>query len=180
MDLKKSLEYEDDIKLQDDKLQEAYSKSEQVAIIVVLKLIYLTTKIDLYKDFKLKIPLSSNKSNNLKSGEILLTNSESNTVYRIYLDIVDKDYDLLDSIKNTSIINKDLNDDIKFSDIDEISRNKIINIMSFLTQACYTVFNNLKEKYKELLEYSILLDDNTTIYLDYNLEKRIGIVFSNY
>ena len=39
------------------------------------------------------------------------------------------------------------------------------------------VNNQLKTKYKELAEFNLTLSENTTIYLDYELNKRIGIKF---
>jgi hypothetical protein len=160
----------------DNKIQDAYAKAEQVALIVVLKLIYETTKIDLYKDFKLEYPLSSNKSVNIKSGELLLTNS-NNKKCRVFLDIVNKDYDFMkDSFYDTEINEQKIKD---FMEINEITRKQIIGMLSYLTQSCLSVFNNLKGKYNELLEYNIVLDNNTTVYLDTNTSKRIGIVFKN-
>jgi len=47
-------------------LQKAYKNAEQFSLIPLLKLIYKTTKIDLYKDFKLKHKLSSKDSIELK------------------------------------------------------------------------------------------------------------------
>lgn len=165
----------EDIKDIDNKLQEAFAKSEQVALIAVLKLIYTTTKIDLYKDFKLEYPLASNKSINIKSGELLLTDSENNKC-KVYLNIVDKDYDLMTTIVNTKINKGNITN---FLDINEISRKQIIGMISYLSQSCLAVFNNLKRKYKELIEYNIVLDENTTIYLDINSKKRIGVIFQD-
>ncbi len=163
----------DDVKDIDNKLQEAFAKAEQVALIAVLKLIYATTKIDLYKDFKLECPLSSSKSINIKSGELILTNS-SNVKCKVFLDIVDKDYDLMSTFRQTGI---NIPDAIIFNEINEISRKQIIGMISYLSQSCLAVFNNLKRKYKELIEYNIVLDENTTIYLDFNSKKRIGVIF---
>lgn len=160
----------------DKKIQDAYAKAEQVALIVVLKLIYETTKIDLYKDFKLEFPLSSNKSINIRSGELILTNS-NNKKCKVFLDIVNKDYDFMSTFYNTQINEPKIE---TFGEINEISRRQIIGMLSYLSQACLAIFNNLKSKYNELLEYNIVLDDNTTIYLDLNLEKRIGIIFQDF
>lgn len=160
----------------DKKIQDAYAQAEQVALIAVLKLIYETTKIDLYKDFKLEFPLSSKKSINIKCGELLLTNS-NNKKCRVFLDIVNKDYDFMEeSFYDTEINEQKIK---TFGEINEITRKQIIGMLSYLTQSCLSIFNNLKDKYKELIEYNIVLDDNTTIYLDLNSSKRIGIVFKN-
>jgi hypothetical protein len=160
----------------DKKIQDAYAKAEQVALIAILKLIYETTKIDLYKDFKLNCSLASNKSINIKCGELILTNSD-NKKCRVFLDIVNKDYDFMTSFRKTEI--NEINQIEHFTEINEITKKQIIGMLSYLTQSCLSVFNNLKDKYKELIEYNIVLDDNTTIYLDLNNSKRIGIVFKN-
>ena len=161
----------------DKKLQDAYIKAEQVALISVLKLIYETTKIDLYKDFKLEHPLSSNKSKDIRSGELILTDSSDNKC-KVFLDIVDKNYDLMTTLLDSKIINDQHIE--KFNDINEASKKQIIGIISYLTQSCLLVFNNLKNKYKELLEFNIILDENTTIYLDFESSKRIGIIFKDF
>ena len=41
------------------------------------------------------------------------------------------------------------------------------------------VFNTLKDKYKEIIEYQINLDHNTTMYLEHDITKRIGIIIQN-
>ena len=46
-----------------------------------------------------------------------------------------------------------------------------------MTQACLVIFNKLKDSNEELLEHTLSLDNNTTIYIDSLLEKRIGVVF---
>ena len=160
----------------DKKIQDAYAQAEQVALIAVLKLIYETTKIDLYKDFKLEYPLSSNKSANIKCGELILKNS-NNKNCKVFLDIVNKDYDFMSTYCNAEINFPKVE---TFSEINEVTKKQIIGILSYLTQSCLSIFNNLKSKYKELIEYNIVLDDNTTIYLDINNSKRIGIVFQNF
>jgi hypothetical protein len=160
----------------DKKIQDAYAQAEQVALIAVLKLIYGTTKIDLYKDFKLEFPLSSSKSINIKCGELILTNSNSNKC-KVFLDIVDKDYDFMDTYCKTNINIPKVE---SFNEINEGTKKQIIGILSYLTQSCLSIFNNLKSKYKELIEYNIVLDDNTTIYLDMENSKRIGIIFQNF
>jgi len=157
----------------DKQIQDAYVKAEEISLISVLKLVYLTTKIDLYKDFKLDFPLSSSKSNKIKTGEVIITDKDSNK-YKIYLDIVDKDYDLFSTLSSSGLISSAIK---SFNEIDEKNKKELIGIISFLSQSCLLVFNNIKGVYKELLEYMITLDDNTTMYLDFNLDKRIGIIF---
>ena len=136
----------------DKKLLEFYKNAEHISIIPLLKLIYLTTEIDLSEQFKLQHSIKSKESENLIAGELLFSNNEKK--YKIYLDIVDKNYDLLDSLKHP-----------------------LISAISFMTQACLVIFNKLKDSNEELLEHTLSLDNNTTIYIDSLLEKRIGVVF---
>ena len=46
-----------------------------------------------------------------------------------------------------------------------------------MTQACLVIFNKLKDSNEELLEHNLSLDNNTTIYINSSLDKRIGIAF---
>lgn len=46
-----------------------------------------------------------------------------------------------------------------------------------MTQSCLVIFNKIKDSNDELLEYNLTLDNNTTIFIDYELNKRIGILF---
>jgi hypothetical protein len=171
-DIEKQLDYFKNKNIEEE-LQKAYKNAEQFSLIPLLKLIYLTTKIDLHREFKLKHKLSSEKSNTLKGGEILMTKDKKNI--KVYLDIVDKDYDLLDSINNCQLLSENVfnlanepNDSLK---------NQIISIITFLTQSIKVVFDSLKNKYQELTEYNLTLSENTTIYLDYELLNRIGVKF---
>jgi hypothetical protein len=124
----------------------------------------------------LEFPLSSSKSINIKCGELILTNSNSKKC-KVFLDIVDKDYDFMDTYCKTNINIPKVE---SFNEINEGTKKQIIGILSYLTQSCLSIFNNLKSKYKELIEYNIVLDDNTTIYLDMENSKRIGIIFQNF
>ena len=171
-DIEKQLDYFKNKNIEEE-LQKAYKNAEQFSLIPLLKLIYLTTKIDLHREFKLKHKLSSEKSNTLKGGEILMTKDKKNI--KVYLDIVDKDYDLLDSINNCQLLSENVfnlanepNDSLK---------NQIISIITFLTQSIKVVFDSLKNKYQELTEYNLTLSENTTIDLDYELLNRIGVKF---
>ncbi len=136
----------------DEHLLDAYNRSENLCLIPVLKLIYITTGIDLYKDFKLEFPLSSNKSENIKHGEIVINN-------------------------NTKLIEEKVE---SFNDIDEKLRKELVNMISYLSHSCLIVFNTVKDKYKELLEFHLTMADNTTIYLDYEKNKRLGVVFKDH
>ncbi len=160
-----------DTKEIDKHLVDAYSKSEQLCIIPVLKLIYDTTGIDLYKDYKLEYPLSSNKSKDIKHSEIVLSNK-----VKLYLDLVDSQYDLTTSINNTNLLEKKIE---SFNDLDDNIRKQLVDVISYLSHSCLIVFNNIKSKYKELLEYHLTMADNTTIYLDYENKQRLGVVFKD-
>jgi hypothetical protein len=157
----------------DEELQKAYKNAEEFSIIPLLKLIYLTTKIDLYKEFKLQCKLSSKKSKELKSGEILLENI--NKKIKVYLDIVDKNYNLTNSINDCKLLSENIYE--LNNEPNENLKKQIISIITFLTQSIKVVFDSLKNKYQELTEYDLMLSDNTTIYLDYDLDLRIGVKF---
>jgi len=157
----------------EQELLKAYKNAEQFSLIPLLKLIYLTTKIDLYKDFKLKYKLNSSDANKLKAGEVIMT--KDNKKVKVYLDIVDKDYNLSNTLNSCEILSENI---INLNnETNEQLKNQIIYIITLLTQAAKAVFDQLKTKYKELAEFNLTLSENTTIYLDYELNKRIGIKF---
>ena len=156
----------------DKKLLEFYKNAEHISIIPLLKLIYLTTEIDLSEQFKLQHSIKSKESENLIAGELLFSNNEKK--YKIYLDIVDKNYDLLDSLNTLNLCENKI---VTIDDLEESIKNPLISAISFMTQACLVIFNKLKDSNEELLEHTLSLDNNTTIYIDSLLEKRIGIVF---
>ena len=77
-------------KITEKEIEEAYQRSEAFALVPILKLIYHTTGIDYSKDFKIKIPLSSNKAKNIPIGEIEInqidsTSDNKNIIYKLYL-----------------------------------------------------------------------------------------------
>ena len=156
----------------DNKLLEFYKNAEHISIIPLLKLIYLTTEIDLSDKFQLQYSIKSKESENLIAGELIFSNNEKK--YKIYLDIVDKDYDLLDSLNELNICESKIE---TFDNLDESIKNPLISAISFMTQACLVIFNKLKDSNEELLEYNLSLDNNTTIYINSSLDKRIGIAF---
>ena len=170
----------------DEKLIEHYKNAEHVSIVPLLKLIYMTNGLDLSDEYKLKYSLKSEDSKKLTAGELVLSNNKKKI--KISLDIVDKEYDLLDSINKINIF-QDHIDTLQISE-DENKENEdnmnetvkikqaLISSISFLTQACLVCFNMLKSNNKNLLEYNLTLDNNTTIYLDNKLDTRIGIVFN--
>lgn len=156
----------------DKKLLEFYKNAEHISIIPLLKLIYLTTEIDLSEQFKLQHSIKSKESENLIAGELLFSNNEKK--YKIYLDIVDKNYDLLDSLNTLNLCENKI---VTIDDLEDSIKNPLISAISFMTQACLVIFNKLKDSNEELLEHTLSLDNNTTIYIDSLLEKRIGVVF---
>lgn len=156
----------------DKKLLEFYKNAEHISIIPLLKLIYLTTEIDLSEQFKLQHSIKSKESENLIAGELLFSNNEKK--YKIYLDIVDKNYDLLDSLNTLNLCENKI---VTIDDLEDSIKNPLISAISFMTQACLVIFNKLKDSNEELLEHTLSLDNNTTIYIDSLLEKRIGIIF---
>lgn len=165
----------------DDKLIEHYKNAEHVSIVPLLKLIYLTNGIDLSDKYKLKYSLTSGDIDKLTAGELVLSNGVKKI--KISLSIVEPDYDLLKSINNKKLFSSDIDtlyvpEDDKSNDNDTKLKKTIVSAISFLTQACLVCFNMIKDNNKDLLEYNLTLDHNTTIYLEHSLNKRIGIVFN--
>lgn len=161
-------------KISDKEFIEAYKHAEQLTLIPILKLIYATIKVDYSKDFKIKIPLSSNKSKEIPIGEIEINKiNNPNIMYKIYLDIVDKFYDLDLELTNNNILSDNVTSIA--NETNEQLKKQLIDIITYLTQSAKLVFDHLKNQYTEIVEYNIEMDTNTTIYLDYEIEKRIGI-----
>ena len=165
-------------KITEKEIEEAYQRSEAFALVPILKLIYHTTGIDYSKDFKIKIPLSSNKAKNIPIGEIEIneidsTSDNKNIIYKLYLDLVDSSYDLDNELNKNNLLSSGvltLNNETNTK-----KKEQLIQIITFLTHSAKLLFDNLKNKYSEILEYNISLDNNTTIYLDYNKPLRLGI-----
>lgn len=165
-------------KLSDKELLEAYNKSEQLTLISLLKLIYVTNKLDLSTDFKIKPKISSSNQNEILIGKIEInTINNPNTKYSFWLDIIDNDnYDLNNELVHNGLLSEGIT---KFSEEpNEQLKKQIINIITFLTQSAKLVFDNLKQKYIEILEYNLEMDFNTTIFLDKTISKRLGIKIS--
>lgn len=180
--VKNTSEIDKDKKKQiDDKLLEHYKNAEHVSIVPLLKLIYLTNGTDLSNKYKLKYSLTSSDIDKLTAGELVLSNGIKKI--KISLDIVEPGYDLLKSINTKKLFSSDIDtlyvpEDDKSSDNDTKLKKTIVSAISFLTQACLVCFNMIKDNNKNLLEYNLTLDHNTTIYLEHSLNKRIGIVFN--
>lgn len=180
--VKNTTEVDEETKKQiDDKLLEHYKNAEHVSIVPLLKLIYLTNGIDLSDKYKLKYSLTSSNIDKLNAGELVLSNGIKKI--KISLGIVEPGYDLLESINNKKLFSSDIDtlcvpEDDKSDDNDTKLKKTIVSAISFLTQACLVCFNMIKDNNKDLLEYNLTLDHNTTIYLEHSLNKRIGIVFN--
>lgn len=158
----------------DTEIKEAYKNAETFTLIPLLKLIYHTTNIDLSKDYKLKIPLSSTNANNIPINEIEIKYDNNPTVYKLYLDLIDSSYNLNVILLKHHLI-------LKSEPIDENTKptiqykDQILEIMTFLVHSAKLVFENLKKKYPELSEYDITLDNDTTIYLNPQKPLRLGL-----
>jgi hypothetical protein len=172
--INKQLDNLSEQRVSDDDIIKAYKQAEDMTLIPVLKLIYSTTKIDYSKDFKIKIPFSSNKSKDILTGEIEISKiNNPNIKYKIYLDLVDRYYDLNEELIKNNILSNGVTTLI--DETNEELKQQLIQIITYLTQSAKIVFDNLKNKYTEIIEYSINMDQNTTIYLDYENETRLGI-----
>lgn len=180
--VKNTSEIDKDKKKQiDDKLLEHYKNAEHVSIVPLLKLIYLTNGTNLSNKYKLKYSLTSSDIDKLTAGELVLSNGIKKI--KISLGIVEPGYDLLESINTKKLFSSDIDtlyvpEDDKSNDNDTKLKKTIVSAISFLTQACLVCFNMIKDNNKDLLEYNLTLDHNTTIYLEHSLNKRIGIVFN--
>lgn len=93
-----------------------------------------------------------------------------NKKYSLYLDLVDPDYNL----------------DISMIDDAEAST-EIINYATFLVNSFKLLFDHFKTKIKDKNEKKLLLsdlelslDNNSTLYINKNDIKRIGIIFKEY
>lgn len=151
----------------------AYKNAEQFSLLPLLKLIYITNNLNLSSDYKLLYDLSNENSNNLKPAEIIM--SKDNKKIKVYLGIVNKSYDLLNSINQCNLLSENITN--LNEEPNEALKKQIIYTIMLLTQYAKIIFDSLKNKYQELTEYNLVLSDNTTIYLDYNLDKRIGVIF---
>lgn len=161
-------------KLSDNEIEETYKRSEAFALIPILKLIYHTTGIDYGKDFKLKIPLSSNKSKDIPISEIEINKiNDSNNTYKIYLDLVDSTYDLNKLLINNNLLSPNITNLI--DETNEEKKKQLIHIITFLVHSVKLVFDSIKSKYIELNNFDIKLDNNTTIYLNDESSLRLGI-----
>lgn len=180
--VKNTSEVDEETKKQiDNKLLEHYKNAEHVSIVPLLKLIYLTNGTDLSNKYKLKYSLTSSDIDKLNAGELVLSNGIKKI--KISLGIVEPGYDLLESINTKKLFTSDIDtlyvpEDDKSDDNDTKLKKTIVSAISFLTQACLVCFNMIKDNNKDLLEYNLTLDHNTTIYLEHSLNKRIGIVFN--
>jgi hypothetical protein len=153
-------------------IEETYKRSEAFALVPILKLIYHTTGIDYGKDFKLKIPLSSNQSKDIPIGEIEINNTENKT-YKIYLDLVDSTYDLNKLFIDNNLLSINITNIM--DEPNEQKKEQLIQIITFLVHSAKLVFDSIKNNYSEINNLDIKLDNNTTIYINDDTIFRLGI-----
>lgn len=96
-----------------------------------------------------------------KTGEIEMSKINDNKKWVLYLAIVDKDYNL---------------DFGSFKEDKEATQSIITQCLRIVSFA-QILFEYIRNNTKELLEYHLILDNNSTLYLDINCKKRIGIKF---
>lgn len=158
--------------LTDKDIENVFTNAEKFTLIPLLKLINHTTNINYSESFNIE---PSNLENSPISEILIKPNKDdlNQNQYKIYLDLIDSDYDL-----DTLLIQNNLLSDGVMSLTTETNINKkdqILQIITFLIHSAKLTFENLKNKFSDLLEYNIMLDNNTTIYLDYNKPLRLGI-----
>jgi len=142
-----------------DITEEQYTKlitqSYAVASLPLIKLLKKTTGVD-YTHF-----LFEEGKELKKTAEIEFRRTDEKKQFSLYLDIVDKDYSL-----NYG----------KYGEIKE-TREALVNQCLRLISFTQFLYNHIRDKKKELLEHHLILDSNSTLYLDINEKKRIGIRF---
>lgn len=141
-------------KVTEEQYLQVMNQAMAIAAVPVLKLIKRTTDLDyaqyLYGE---NPPLTT-------VGECEFRTKDKKQ-YALYLDIVDKDYDL-----NFG----------KYGEDEEIKKVLVQQCLR-LTVFAQVLYNHIRDQNKELLEYHLTIDNNTTLYLDPLEKKRIGIRF---
>jgi hypothetical protein len=155
-------ECEEECKLSDESCQiteEQYIKlinqAYAVASLPLIQLLKRTVGID-YSKF-----LFNDNKVIKKTAEIEFRKPNEKKQFALYLDIVDKDYDL-----NYG----------KYGDIPETKEALVTQCLRLISMA-QLLFTHIRDSNKELLEYHLVLDSNSTLYIDAFLDKRIGIRF---
>lgn len=143
------------VEMTEEKYLSLINHSYAVSSLPLIKLLKLTTGID-YTNF-----LFNNGNVLKKSAEIEFRKVDEKKQYALYLDIVNSDYNL-----NFG----------KYGEIKETKEALVTQCLKLITFAQF-LFNHIRDKNKELLEYHLIVDDNSTLYLDSTLKKRIGIRF---
>ena len=158
--------------MDDQTLLDAIKNAEGICLIPLLKLIYTSLGINLSNEYKLKSDISNLEDN--KSGEIEIKDKDGNAV-KVYLDLVDKDWDFIHSLNETKLVNTKVSN---INNLDEELKKAIIHSVTHLTQSALLIFNNIKGEQLPIGEYSINMSNNTTLFL-VESEKHIGVVFKN-
>lgn len=146
---------QDTSKISKEQYIKLVEQSYLVSSLPLLKLLKITTGID-YTDF-----LFSDGNKVEKTAEIEFKRPDEKKQYVMYLDIVNKDYDL-----NFG----------KYGEDEKTKKPLVEQCLRLITFAQF-LFNHIRDKNKELLEYHLILDNNSTLYLDPSQKKRIGIRF---
>jgi len=144
-------------KMTEEDYNKIITQAYAFASVPLLKLIKLTTGDD-YTHF-----LFEKNKVLKKSLELEMRRDDEKTQFSLYLDIVDKDYKL-----NYG----------KYAD-DKDSKSVLANQCTRLVSFVQILYNHIRDKNKELLEYHLMLDTNHTLFLDSNTKKRIGIRFES-
>lgn len=151
----------------------AIKNAEGICLIPLLKLIYINLGINLSKEYKLKNDISDLENN--KSGEIDIKDKDGNIV-KVYLDVVDKNWDFINSLNNSSLVKTKIDN---INDLDDNLKKVIIQSVTHLTQSALLIFNNIKGEQLNIGEYHINMSNNTTLFIN-DSETHIGIIFKNY
>ena len=147
----------DDTKVTQEQLNKLLDQSYHFASLPLIKLIKNTINIDLIDKMFLPGKILQ------KTAEIEFHKPGEDKKWILYLDIVNNDYNLnFGPFEN--------NEEAKKSLIDQCLR-----LVSF----AQILFEQIRNKTKELLEYQLILDHNSTLYLDIKNKKRIGIRFES-
>ncbi len=155
---------------------------EGFTLIPLIKLIYNTNNNLNYSNYYGLNQDVSNDNFNLQN-EIFIIYEDINTNKKkklvIYLDIVDKDYDLFSSLTEFEYFKGGwFNDLNSLKDKNEKFYNSLVNTLSYVLFGIKIMFSNIKERHIELGEYLINISNNTTIFLN-NESKHLGFKFED-
>ena len=151
-------------------LENAVSNPQSFSLIPLMELIKDNTDIDISNDLLSKgIDISKKLG---EHGNIQITNP-SGEITKIFVDIVDSNYNIMDSFNESKYCNLHIESFEELSKISDELKEKTIDMISYLCQCCLIVFNNLKDDIIELVEYQLTMDTNTKIFI-LNSKKNIN------